>query len=144
MQRGSISNGRVVARLAGRPLPTAAKMTDVTSHAAVTATILAHAGVTSPSGLQRGLFPPRSPAAVLVGPGRVASVLTVLSAAYGTDLCPPRNWPHKTWLCMWMTGDNHRPPNAQEVQRLFARAKQDLPDVRVRLVGCGLCRGDLA
>jgi hypothetical protein len=34
-----------MARLAGRPAPTAAKMTDVVSHTRVTATILAQAGV---------------------------------------------------------------------------------------------------
>jgi hypothetical protein len=33
---------------------------------------------------------------------------------------------------MWMTGDNHGPPNTQEVNALFARAKRELPGVRVR------------
>jgi hypothetical protein len=59
-------------------------------------------------------------------------VLTVFSDKYGSELCPPRDWPYKTWLYMWMTSDNHGPPHAQEVSGLFARAKRDLPGVRVR------------
>ena len=48
-----------MARLAGRPLPTAAKMTDVTSHTRVTATVLAHAGIKFfHLGCQRGLLAP--------------------------------------------------------------------------------------
>ena len=45
-------------------------------------------------------------------------------------------WPHKTWLCMWMTGDNHGPPNSQEVQRLFARAKQNCRACGSASAGC--------
>jgi hypothetical protein len=122
-----------MARLAGQPLPTAAKMTDVTSHAAVTATILGQAGVTFfHLGCNEGCSHPEVPPLYWWEGPDGSRVLTVLSAAYGTDLCPPRNWPHKTWLCMWMTGDNHGPPNAEEVGRLFARARRELPGVRVR------------
>ena len=59
-------------------------------------------------------------------------VLAMFSPDYGSDLCPPAGWPHKTWLYMWMMGDNHGPPNTQEVEAVFARAKRDLPGVRVR------------
>jgi hypothetical protein len=122
-----------MARLAGRPLPTAAKMTDVTSHTSVTATILAHAGVKFfHMGCNEGCSRPEVPLLYWwEGPDGLR-VLTICSAAYGSDLRPPPNWPHKTWLCMWMTGDNHGPPNAQEVNSLFARAKKELPGVRVR------------
>ena len=122
-----------LARLAGQPLPTAAKMTDVTSHTGVTATILAHAGVRFfHLGCNEGCSHPEVPLLYWwEGPDR-SRVLTMFSTAYGSDLLPPPNWPHKTWLCMWMTGDNHGPPNAQEVQHLFARARKDLPGVRVR------------
>ncbi len=122
-----------LARLAGQPLPTAAKMTDVTSHTRVTATILAQAGVEFfHLGCNEGCSHPEVPLLYWWEGPDGSRVLTMCSAAYGSDLCPPRDWPHKTWLCMWMTGDNHGPPNAQEVERLFARAKQDLPGVRVR------------
>ncbi|MGA2866627.1 MAG: hypothetical protein ABSF95_19300 [Verrucomicrobiota bacterium] len=122
-----------LARLAGQPLPTAAKMTDVTSHTRVTATILAQAGVKFfHLGCNEGCSHPEVPLLYWWEGPDGSRVLTMCSAAYGSELCPPRDWPHKTWLCMWMTGDNHGPPNTQEVERLFARAKQDLPGVRVR------------
>jgi hypothetical protein len=122
-----------MARLAGRPVPTAAKMTDVVSHTRVTATILAQAGVKFfHIGCNEGCSRPEVPLLYWWEGPDGSRVLTMCSAAYGSDLCPPRDWPHKTWLCMWMTGDNHGPPNAQEVERLFARAQKDLPGVRVR------------
>jgi alpha-mannosidase len=122
-----------LARLAGQPLPTAAKMTDVTSHTHVTATILAQAGVKFfHMGCNEGCSRPDVPLLYWWEGPDGSRVLTMCSAAYGSGLCPPRDWPHKTWLCMWMTGDNHGPPNAQEVQQLFAQAKKDLPGVRVR------------
>jgi hypothetical protein len=52
---------------------------------------------------------------------------------YGTGLIPPRNWPHKTWLALIHTGDNHGPPTANEVAALLERARRDLPGVRIRL-----------
>ncbi len=122
-----------MARLAGQPLPTAAKMTDVMSHTRVTATILAHAGVKFfHLGCNQGCSRPEVPLLYWWEGPDGSRVLTMCSAAYGSDLSPPRDWPHKTWLCMWMTGDNRGPPNAQEVERLFARAKKDLPGVRIR------------
>ncbi|MGA2500639.1 MAG: hypothetical protein ABSH20_23120 [Tepidisphaeraceae bacterium] len=122
-----------MARLGGQPLPTAAKMTDVISHTRVLATILAQAGVKFfHLGCNDGCSRPEVPLLYWWEGPDGSRVLTMCSAAYGSDLCPPRDWPHKTWLCMWMTGDNHGPPNVQEVERLFARAKKDLPGVRVR------------
>lgn len=122
-----------LARLGGQPLPTAAKMTDVTSHTRVMATILAQAGVKFfHIGPNEGCSRPEVPLLYWWEGPDGSRVLTMCSAAYGSDLCPPPDWPHKTWLCMWMTGDNHGPPNVQEVERLFARAKKDLPGVRVR------------
>jgi len=122
-----------MARLAGQPLPTAAKMTDVTAHASATATVLAHGGVKFfHLGSNEGCSHPDVPPLYWWEGPDGSRVLTMLSAAYGTGLCPPRDWPHKAWLCMWMTGDNHGPPNAQEVRQLFDRAKKELPGVRVR------------
>jgi hypothetical protein len=122
-----------LARLAGHPIPTAAKMTDVTSHTRATATVLAHAGVKF---FHLGANEACSHLEVPLmywweGPDG-SRVLTMFSSSYGSDLCPPRNWPYKTWLYMWMTSDNHGPPKTEEVAKLFARAKQDLPGVRVR------------
>ena len=122
-----------MARLAGRPLPTAGKMTDVTSHTRVTATILAQAGVKFfHLGCNDNCSHPDLPQMFWWEGPDGSRVLTVFSARYGSELCPPPDWPYKTWLCMWMTGDNHGPPNAKEVGALFGRAKRDLPGVRVR------------
>ena len=125
--------GVEMARLAGQPLPTGSKMTDVTSHAAATATILAQGGVKFfHLGSNDGCSHPEVPDMYWWEGPDGSRVLTILSASYGSGLCPPRNWPHKVWLCMWITGDNHGPPNTKEVDDLFARAKKDLPGVRVR------------
>ena len=122
-----------MARRAGQPLPTAAKMTDVPSHTRAMATILAEAGVKFfHIGCNEGCSRPDVPLLYWWEGPDGSRVLTMCSAAYGSGLLPPRDWPHKTWLCMWMTGDNHGPPNSQEVERLFARAKKELLGVRVR------------
>ncbi len=122
-----------MARLAEQPLPTGCKMTDVPDHTRGLATVLANAGVKF---FHHGCNDNCSPADLpelywWEGPDG-SRVLTMFSPTYGSDLCPPAGWPHKTWLCMWMTGDNHGPPNTREVEALFARAKRDLPGVRVR------------
>ena len=122
-----------LARLAGQPLPTGAKMTDVPSHAWAMATILAHAGVKFfHIGCNGGCTHPDVPLLFWWEGPDGSRVLTMLSSEYGSSLQPPREWPHKTWLCMWMTGDNHGPPNTQEVHDLFTRAQKELPGVRVR------------
>ena len=59
-------------------------------------------------------------------------VLAGFSWYYGTGPLPPRDWPYKTWLFLWMTGDNHGPPNPNEVNDRFARIKREAPGVRVR------------
>ena len=122
-----------MARLAGQPLPTGCKMTDVPDHTRGLATVLANAGVKF---FHHGCNDNCTPADVpqlywWEGPDG-SRVLTMFSPTYGSDLCPPAGWPHKTWLCMWMTYDNQGPPNTKMVEALFARAKRDLPGVRVR------------
>jgi len=122
-----------MARLAGRPLTTAGKMTDVTSHTRVTATVLAQAGVKFfHLGCNDNCSHPDLPQMFWWEGPDGSRVLTVFSARYGSELCPPPDWPYKTWLCMWMTYDNQGPPNVQAVRALWARAKKDLPGVRVR------------
>ena len=122
-----------LARLAGQPPPTGAKMTDVPSHAWAMATILARAGVKFfHIGCNGGCTHPDVPPMFWWEGPDGSRVLTMLSSDYGSSLQPPPDWPYKTWLCMWMTGDNHGPPNTQEVHDLFVQAQQSLPGVRVR------------
>ena len=108
-------------------------MTDVPDHTRGLATILAHAGVKFfHHGCNDNCSHPDVPELYWWEGPDGSRVLTVFSWWYGSDLCPPPDWPHKTWLCMWMTYDNQGPPDTKAVEALFARAKQDLPGVRVR------------
>ena len=122
-----------MARLAGQPLPTGAKMTDVPAHTRAMATILAHAGVKFfHHGCNDNCSHPDVPELYWWEGPDGSRVLTAFSWWYGSDLCPPPGWPHKTWLCLWMTYDNQGPPDTKAVAALFARAKRELPGVRVR------------
>ena len=122
-----------MARLAGQPLPTGCKMTDVPDHTRGLATVLANAGVKFfHHGCNDNCTPADLPELYWWEGPDGSRVLTALSRTYGSDLCPPAGWPYKTWLCMWMTYDNQGPPNTAAVEALFARAKRDLPGVRVR------------
>ena len=75
-----------MARLAGQPLPTAAKMTDVPSHAWVTATILAHAGVKFfHIGCNEGCTHPDVPLLFWWEGPDGSRVLTMFSSDYGSS-----------------------------------------------------------
>jgi alpha-mannosidase len=116
----------------GRPLPIGAKMTDVPSHSWVMPTLLTHAGVKF---LQLGCN--GTSAFVRVprlfwweGPDG-SRVLCNYTPDYGSGLKPPRDWPSKHYLLMEMTGDNHGPPSAADVERLRQQAAKTLPGVPV-------------
>ncbi|NOX53090.1 MAG: hypothetical protein GXP27_01350 [Planctomycetes bacterium] len=55
------------------------------------------------------------------------------SITYGSDLKPPDDWPHKTWLALIHTGDNQGPPTPEDVKKLLQRARKELPGVRIRM-----------
>ena len=57
-------------------------------------------------------------------------VLMRYSPNYGTQLEPDPGWPYRTWLAVLHTGDNHGPPQPEEVKRLLARAAREYPGVR--------------
>ncbi|WP_169853110.1 glycosyl hydrolase-related protein [Anaerohalosphaera lusitana] len=122
-------------RKTGIDLPIAAKMTDVPSHSWELPTLCKHAGIKF---LHLGCNPAsQSPDVPLMywweGPDGSRLLTMYVSKDYGTDLIPPEDWPHKTWLAMIMTGDNHGPPSVSEVRNLLQRADRELPtDVNVR------------
>ena len=132
--RGLCFSSRL-SRQAGLPLPRAAKMTDVPCHSWVLPTLLKHAGIDF---LHLGCnAASHSPDVPLLfwweGPDHSRLLTMYSSAGYGTGVVPPKDWPHKTWLAMVMTGDNHGPPTAREVEQLLDQAKRTLPpDVQVR------------
>src|SRR5690606_27401634 len=109
-----------LARVYGQPLPRDAKMTDVPSHCWVLPTILAHAGVEFLHlGCNRASTPPEAPPLFWWEGPDGSRVLTMLVHGYGTGLLPPEDWPHKTWLALIHTGDNHGPPTPGEVKKLL-------------------------
>ena len=93
-----------MARLAGQPLPTGCKMTDVPDHTRGLATVLAHAGIKFfHHGCNDNCTPADLPPLFWWEGPDGSRVLTMLSRTYGSDLCPPADWPYKTWICIWMT-----------------------------------------
>ncbi len=122
-------------RAAGLPLPRGAKMTDVPCHSWILPTLLRHAGVEFLHlGCNAASSSPRVPLLFWWEGPDGSRLLTMYSArGYGTTLEPPPGWPHRTWLALILTGDNHGPPTPAEVRQLLAEAKVKLPGVRVRI-----------
>ena len=102
----------------GRPLSTAAKMTDVPGQSWVLPTLLSKAGVRfyhmgGPC-VNKDLGLP--PVFWWEGPDG-SRVLTLYNNGYGTTAMPPEGWPFRTWLYLSMTGDNQGPPPPDIVAR---------------------------
>ena len=133
MVRGLGFSSRL-ARTYGRPLPIAAKMTDVPCHSWIYPTLLTHAGVKF---LQLGCN--GSSAVVRVphlfwweGPDG-SRVLCNYTPQYGSGLIPPKDWPARNYLAMIMTGDNHGPPTLAEVDNIRKQAGARMPGVRIHI-----------
>ena len=122
-----------LSRQLGQALPTDAKMTDVPSHAWILPTLLTQAGVKFLHiGCNGASSSPQVPMLFWWEGPDGSRLLTFYSAGnYGTDLVPPKDWPHKTWLAMLMTGDNHGPQTLEEAKRLQEEAAAKLPGVKV-------------
>ncbi len=121
-----------IARTYGRPLPIAAKMTDVPCHSWVLPTLLANAGVKF---LQIGCNDNSGHLKVphlfwWEGPDG-SKVLCNFTERYGSGLIPPKNWPSKNYLAMIMTYDNQGPPSPGDVDSIRQQAAKYLPGVHV-------------
>ncbi len=117
-----------IARQYGRPLPIAAKMTDVPCHSWVLPTLLANAGVQF---LQIGCNDASGHLKVphlfwWEGPDG-SKVLCNFTDHYGSGLIPPSNWPSKNYLAMIMTYDNQGPPSPGDVESIRQQAAKYLP-----------------
>jgi len=133
MVRG-LGHASALAREAGRPLPTGAKMTDVPSHSRFLPTLLRHAGVHFLHlGCNPGSAPPELPFLFWWEGPDGSRVLTMYSALYGNDLLPPDGWKHKTWIAMIMGSDNKPPPSPDKVREHIDEIRSKLPGVRVRV-----------
>ncbi|ARS38396.1 hypothetical protein CA265_01300 [Sphingobacteriaceae bacterium GW460-11-11-14-LB5] len=121
-----------ISRTYGIPLTISAKMTDVPSHSWVLPTLLSHAGIKF---LQLGCNPasqyPRFPELFWWEGADGSKILCNYTALYGSDIKPTKDWPSKNYLAMQMTGDNHGPPNEQDIARLLAYAKKEMPGIKI-------------
>nr|WP_199078452.1 hypothetical protein [Pedobacter sp. ASV19] len=123
-----------VARAYGQALPISAKMTDVPSHSWILPTLLNHAGIRF---LQLGCNPasqyPRFPPLFWWEGADGSKILCQYTSDYGSGVKAPLNWPLKNYLAMIMSGDNHGPPNQEEVESIVAQINKEMPGVKVHL-----------
>ncbi|WP_126246660.1 glycoside hydrolase family 38 N-terminal domain-containing protein [Chitinophaga rhizosphaerae] len=121
-----------VSRQFNRPLPIAAKMTDVPSHSWVMPVLLHHAGVKF---LHIGVNPasqyPRVPQLFWWEGPDGSRVLCGYTVDYGSSFLPPQDWPCRNYLSMIMAGDNHGPPSPEEVGKWRKEYEEKMPGVRV-------------
>lgn len=124
-----------LAKQFGQPLPRDAKMTDVPCHTWLVPTVLRRAGIDFLHlGCNSASGSPDIPVLFWWEGPDGSRLLTMYTAeGYGTDLVPPKGWKHKTWLALIHTGDNHGPPTPKETEALLARAKKELPGVKIRM-----------
>ena len=130
----SLGYASELAREAGKPLPTGAKMTDVPSYTKFTPTLLKNAGVNFLHlGCNPGSTPPEVPFLFWWEGPDGSRLLTMYSARYGNNLFPPDDWKYKTWIAMMMSSDNKPPPSPEEVREHINTIKEKLPGVKVRI-----------
>lgn len=113
-----------LARKYKRPLSISAKMSDVPGYSWFIPTLLTNAGVK--------FYHMGGPAVNIdyglplffwwEGPDK-SRLLTLYNNGYGTDMLPPANWPHKTWMYISMTGDNQGPPAPETIAKDLAYFK---------------------
>lgn len=128
----SLSYSSRIARDYGRPIPIAAKMTDVPSHSWIMPTLLGHAGVRFLHlGCNSASQFPRVPPLFWWQGADGSRVLCGYTHDYGSGLTPPANWPAKNYLAMVMTGDNHGPPSTTDVEKMRKQLTSSAPGVNV-------------
>ena len=123
-----------LARRFGKPLPIAAKMTDVPSHSWVLPTLLSQAGVRF---LHLGCNPMSAQVQVpplfwWEGPDG-SRILCAYTHDYGSGLRPPRGWPSHHYLAMMMTGDNKGPPTPAAVAKFRRDAAGQHPSAQLHI-----------
>ena len=123
-----------LAREAGKPLPTGAKMTDVPTHTKFVPTLLKNAGVNFLHlGCNPGSALPDVPFLFWWEGPDGSRLLTMYSTTYGSGLFPPDDWKYKTWMAMMMGSDNKPPPTPEKVREHIKQIKEKYPEVNVRI-----------
>jgi hypothetical protein len=128
----SIYAARRLSERFGRPVPTAAKLTDVPAHTLSLGMAFAAAGGTF---LQIGTNPESRPPQVppmfwwQFPDGN--RLLVHYHETYGTPLLPPESWPWREWLSIQMTNDNVGPQSLDAVNLVgWINANFDSPVCR--------------
>jgi hypothetical protein len=116
-------------------LPRDAKLTDVPSHSWFIPTLLRHAGVDF---LHIGCNPASSSPEIPLlfwweGPDGSRLMTMYWAGYYGTSITPPKGWPHKTWLAIIHTNDNHGPPAPEMVKEILDKASNLAPNAELRI-----------
>jgi hypothetical protein len=123
-----------IARDYNRPISRSAKMTDVPEHCWVLPTVLANAGIDFLQiGCNSACQYPRFPRLFYWEGPDGSRVLCNYTPDYGSGITPPQDWPSKNYLAMIMTGDNHGPPSAADVESLRQKAARSMPGVRLHV-----------
>lgn len=119
----------------GLPEARDAKLTDVPSHSHVLPTLLKNAGIDFLHlGCNPGSASPNVPRLFWWQGPDGSKLLTLYWAEYyGSGILPPGDWPHKTWLAMIHTHENTGAPSSKEVAELLKKAKENMPNVRVKI-----------
>ncbi len=112
-----------------------AKLTDVPSHSRVLPTLLKNAGIDFLHlGCNPGSISPDVPELFWwQGPDGSKLLTLYWSEYYGSDIIPPKNWPHKTWLAMIHTHENSGAPSPDEVAELLKTAKEQMPNANIKI-----------
>ena len=116
-----------------RPIPVAAKMTDVPGHGRMLPSVLAAAGVKFLHlGCNEFSTPPAVPRLFWWEGPDGSRVLTMYSkGGYGSDLTPPEDWPFPVWLALMHTQDNMGPQSAGMIRALAEDAQAKMPDAEI-------------
>lgn len=119
-----------------KPLPLAAKMTDVPGHGEMLPQLLSQAGIRFLHlGCNEFATPPQVPELFFwegAGGGRVLTMYS--GGGYGTSLLPPKDWPHQTWMALMHTHDNCGPQSADMIRHMAEQVHEAYPEVQVQ---CG-------
>ena len=112
-----------------------AKLTDVPSHSWVLPTVLKNAGVDFLHlGCNPGSASPDIPNLFWwQGPDGSKLLTFYWAEYYGSGILPPKDWPFKTWLAMIHTHENSGAPTPEEVAELLQTAKEEMPDVNIKI-----------
>jgi len=116
----------------GLPLTRSGKETDMPEHCWVMPTLLANAGIRFMQiGCNSACQYPRFPHLFYWEGPDGSRVLCNYTVDYGSGIIPPDDWPNKNYLAMIMTGDNHGPPTAADVEHIRQTAAKNLPGVKI-------------